>query len=239
MGRPALLDPGAWVEQATVPQIDRVAFDRLNAEYRSLLDQVRRERPAEGTPAEESALRGVSSFGFSMSRALGTAFLEVLRTNINETLTNLVRKEFEVSEPERKLALRHIEHAVHVFGVLMESVGGALAEVPVASVAALLDELNELVRSGEVEMSEADRVVLRLQLDVMVALDVLDAPLDELTFWAYRAITDARRVEAHPNAVPLVGLRGELARIRARRSWMDWDQAEIAKELAPWPQRSQ
>lgn len=239
MGRPALLDPSQWVEQTSLPEVDRDALVRLGTEYRSLLDQVRRERPVEGTTQEEAALRGASSFGFSISRTLGTAFLDILRMHLNETLTDLVRKEFEVSEPERKLALRHIEHAVHVFGVLMESVGAALAEVPLASLATLLDELNDHVRSGEVPMSETDRVVLRFQLDVMVAFDVLDAPLDELTYWAYRAMTGARRVEANPNVVSPAGLRGELARIRARRSWMSWDQEEVAKELAPWPKRSQ
>jgi hypothetical protein len=87
-------------------------------------------------------------------------------------------------------------------------------------------------------MSDTDRIVLRLQLDVMVALEVLDASLDELTFWAFRAITDARRVEASLNALTPTGFRGELARIRARRSWLDWDQAAVAKELATWPNRS-
>jgi hypothetical protein len=239
MGRSVLLDLGAWAEQVTLPPTDRASVDRFSVQLYSLIDDVRRERPVEGTQAEETALRSISSLGFSISRALGTAFLQVLRGNVNEALTDLVRKEFEVSEPERKLALRHIEHAVHTFGVLMESIGGALAQIPPASAAALFDELADLVRSGDVPMSDTDRIVLRFQLDLMVALDVLDASLEELTFWAYRAITGARRVEANPNALNPTGFRGELARIRARRSWMNWDQATIAKELAPWPTRSQ
>ena len=242
MGRPAFLNPRAWVDQAAQAQIDRAFLDQLSAEYNALIERVRRERPAEGTSAEDASLRRIAWLGFSMSAALGSAFLGVLRTNVNGALSDIVRKEFEVSEPERKLALRHIEHAVHTFGVLMESIGGVLGDVPPASVAALFDELADLVKSGDAAMSDTDRVVLRFQLDVMVALDVLDAPdapLDELTFWAYQAITSARRVEANPNALNPTGLRGELARIRARRSWLDWDAATLAKELAPWPTPSQ
>lgn len=238
MGRPLLLDPGASGEPVALLEVDRASLDRLSAQLQSLVDKVRSERPPEGSGAEENALRSVASLGLSISQTLATAFLRVLRGSVNGALADLVRKEFEVSEPERKLALRHIEHAVHTFGVLMESIGGALAQIPPASLAALFDELANLVRSGDAPMSDTDRIVLRLQLDVMVALEVLDASLDELTFWAFRAITDARRVEASLNALTPTGFRGELARIRARRSWLDWDQAAVAKELATWPNRS-
>ncbi|HKY36522.1 MAG TPA: hypothetical protein VJN18_11320 [Polyangiaceae bacterium] len=64
--------------------------------------------------------------------------------------------------------------------------------------------LAELEQNAAAEISignETERIVVRLQLDVLVALDVLDASLDELTFWAFRALTDARRVEAIPASV--------------------------------------
>ena len=154
---------------------------------------------------------------------------------MNELLADLVRKELEAAETERKLALRHVEQAVHTYGVLMESFGAVLRDLPPASISTLFDELADHVKSGDLPLQEADRVVLRFQLDVIVVLDVLDGPLEELTFWAFRAITDGRRVEAIPGAPSPVGLRGELARVRARRSWLAWDEAEIAKELAPWP----
>lgn len=31
------------------------------------------------------------------------------------------------------------------------------------------------------------------------------------------------------------GELGEGVRIRARRAWMNWDEAEVTDELAPWP----
>lgn len=233
MGLPALLAP--WATQPSLPPVDRASLDRLNAEVRSLLDDVRRDRPAEGTLAEATALLRVSAFSLSVLRVLGPAFLQVLRSGVNQLLTDLVRKELDAAEPERKLALRHVEQAVHTYGVLMESFGALLGDLPPASMRPLFDELADQVKSGELPMPEGDRVVLRFQLHVLVVLDVLDASLEDLTFWAFRAITDARRVEAMPIAVTPAGLRGELARIRAGRSWAAWDEAEMAKELAPWP----
>jgi len=233
----ALLIPETWVLPAP-PPIDPAALEHLGAEVRHLLDDVRRDRPAEGTPAETAALVRVSLFGLSSLRLLGPAFVEFVRANLNQALVDLVRKELIAAEPERKLALRHIEQAVHRYGVLMESLGAALGVLPPSAVVTLLDELAEEAKSGDVPISHDERVVLRFQLDVIVALDVLDGPLDELTFWAFRAITDARRVEAMPAPITPSGLRGELARVRARRAWVGWDAAEVAKELAPWPSPS-
>jgi hypothetical protein len=142
--------------------------------------------------------------------------------------------EMDAAEPERKLALRHIEQAVHRYGVLAEGCGAVLGELGASSMAALLRELTEHATSAELSMTGDERVVLRFQLDLMVSLDVLDAPIDELTFWAFRAITDARRVEALPAPTVLAGFRGEAARARTRGAWTLWDDSEIAKELAPW-----
>lgn len=238
MGLPALLSPETWILPESLPPVDPTALAHLGTEVRQLLDDARRDRPAEGTPEEAAALVRVALFGFSSLRLLGPGFIVVQRANLNQALSDLVRKELLTAEPERKLALRHIEQAVHKYGVLVESVWAALSDLPPASVRALFDELSEHVNVGELSKVEVDRVVLRFQLDVMVALDVLDGPLDELTFWAFRAITDARRVEAVPPPVVPSGLRGEVARVRARRAWVGWDAAEVAKELAPWPSPS-
>ena len=146
-------------------------------------------------------------------------------------------QELLAAEAERKLALRHLEQAVHTYGVQVESFGAAVADLPLGSVSALLEEVAEHIKSGELPLSGGDRVVFRFQLDVMVALDVVDGPLEELTFWAFRTITGARRVAAMPQIAP-TGLRGELARLRARRSWAAWDPEEVARELAPWPTSS-
>jgi hypothetical protein len=239
MGLPALLIPASWVPPTLGPAIELAASERL-AELRALLVDVRRDRPEEGTPAEITALVRASILGLSSIQLFGPAFVIGLRANVNAALTDLVRKEASTAQPERKLALRHIEQAVHRYGVLVEALSAALGELPPTSLLMLLNEASEQVKSGEIEIGDDERVIPRFQLSLFVALDVLDAPTEELTFWAFRAINDARRVEAlPPPAIPLGlsrrGSRGELARLRTRRAWLEWDAAEVAKELAPWP----
>jgi hypothetical protein len=219
---------------APLSPVDEAALESVTAGMRAVLDDARRARPAEGSQEETAVLQRFWASSLSFARVLGPAFLVSVRSGVNESLSDLVRKEVATAEAERKLALRHIEQAVHRYGVMMESLGSALAELPAASSGALIEELAEHVPSEALKDAEA-RLTLRFQLDVMVALDVLDAPLDELSFWAFRALTDARRVEAIAGATSPAGLRGELARHRSQRSWVAWDAAEIAKELAPWP----
>jgi hypothetical protein len=234
MGLPALFSPRN-LATSSPPAIDPAALDGLGIDLRLLLDDVRRTRPVEKSPEETAALLRFLAFDLSSLRVLGSSFLPTLRSGINEALTDLVRKELLAADAERKLALRHLEQAVHTYGVLMESFGAALGELPPGSLGTLLEERADQVKSGELSMSDEDRIVLRFQLEVIAALDVLEAPLEELTFWAFRTITDARRVAALPAAVSPTALRGELARVRARRSWTSWDAKEVAKELAPWP----
>jgi hypothetical protein len=233
MGLPALLFAETWVPRTSLRPVNPVVLDHLRAEVRKLLDEVRRDRPGEGSAAETAALVRGSLLGLSSVRLLGPAFVEVLRAGLNQALADLLRKEIAAAETERKLALRHVEQAVHRYGVLMESLGAELGTLPPSSIISLLDELAEQAQAGELPIRDDERIVLRFQLDVLVALDVLDAPLDELAFWAFRAITDSRRVEAMPAPVTS-GLRGELARVRARSAWVGWDAAEVAKELTPW-----
>ncbi len=237
MGLPALFSPESWVLPKSLPPVEPSALTELSATVRGLLDEARKLRPVENSPEEGALLKRVALFGYRCMRLLGPDFLAVQRFNLNEALGDLVRKELAAAEPERKLALRHIEHAVHSYGVLTEAFCAALSGLPPGSFLGLVQGLAQEIEAGTLPVTEGDRMVLRLQLDVMVALDVLDAPLPELTTWAFQAITSARRVEAlSPSASGIQGeLRAELARLRARRSWMSWDAAELAEELAPWP----
>jgi hypothetical protein len=154
---------------------------------------------------------------------------------VNATLKELLQKELSAAETERKFALRQVEQAAHTFGVLIESVSAIFTLLPPSDVHVWLVEAASRARSSEVPLSADDRTVMRFQVDLSVALESLDAPLDDLTYWAFRAATGARRVEAMPSPTMPPGLRGELARLRSQRSWLNWDAAEIQQELAPWP----
>lgn len=236
MGLPALLFPDSHVVQ---PLLSPEATQVLRTQMRSLLDDVRKSCPAEGSEEEMAVLTRLSLFSLSTYRLLESSFFEVLRQNVHRALTELIRQELATADVERRLALRHIEKAVDQYGVLMEAVLGALASVPNSSLGLLMAELAEqLAAVNELPITDAERIILRFQLDVMVALDVLDASLEELTFWAHRAIINTRRVEALPIETLSSQIRGELARVRSRHAWNDWDDEEIVKELAPWPNAS-
>lgn len=238
MGLPALLLPDSTAPAGLVV-VDPQALAKLETEMRLLLDDVRQQPPAESTAAEEAALLRLARLGYTGMRVLGPGFGHILRGNLNRALNDLVKKELAAAEPERKLALRHLQQAVHRYGVLMESLLGILGALDAAEHVTLLAELEQNAVTEISLGNETERMVMRFQLDVLVALDVLDASLDELTFWAFRALTDARRVEAIPAGVSVAGLKGELARARARSAWLNWDAAEVAKELAPWPSSTQ
>lgn len=216
-------------------QIDVAALGDLRAKLQTLLAEMRRERPEAGSDAETEMLLRMSLFGLEAMKLLGPGYVTLLRAGIHATIGELVRRELETAEVERKLALRHLEQAGHTLGVLAESLGSVLASVPAGSLTGFFEEVVALAAAGKISMGERGRIVARFQLDVLVAMDAMDAPLDELTYWAYRAITGAHKVNAMPGPEMLGGLHGELARIRARRAWMNWDEAEVAEELAPWP----
>jgi hypothetical protein len=235
MGLAAFVLPERWVAATPLPGLDPAALGALRAERAALAEQLRRERPAEGTEGEQAVLYRLVRFGLSVRRALGPAFVEVLRSGVDAGLSELLAKELAAAETARKLALRRIEQALHTFGVLVESIGAVFTELPAPSVAPLLDEAARRFEHGEVSLDAEERALLRFELDLLMAFESLDEPLSELTYWAYRVAVSARRVEAMPSPKIPAALRGELARLRARVSWQSWDAEEIQKEFAPWP----
>lgn len=231
MGLPALFFPQTS-SVTSLAAVDRAVLDAVGVDLRSLLDDARRSRPPEHSAEETALVHRYRAWTISLLEALGPSFLQVLRTGVDSTLIDLVRKELSTAEVERKLALRHLEQSVRAYGVFVETVGASFKDLSRAALELVLEELKT-----EPPISEEERIVVRLQINMAVALDVLDGPLDELTFWSFRTLTDARRVAALPMPV-ITGLRGELARVRAKRSWADWDSKEIDAELAPWPTSS-
>lgn len=216
-------------------EVPPAAVLALRTGFRALLDDMRHARPESGSKAEKTLVVRFSLFGLESIRLLGVDYVDLMRLAVDSALGELVRKELETADVERKLALRQLEQATHTLGVVTERFGALLEHLPGESVSALFDEIAAAAAEGDIPMEEHERVVVRFQLDVLVALDAMDAPLEELTYWAYRAVTGARKVESMPASVAVRGLQGELARIRTRRAWRDWDQNDLAEELAPWP----
>lgn len=220
---------------AKAPDVPAQAVVELRSKLRAFLDDVRRERPEPASDLEKTFLVRFSVFGLESIRLLGVSYAELMRSGVDSALRELVRKELEAAEVERKLALRQLEQATHTLAVVTEAMATQLEPLPEASVSDLFDEVVAAAARGDLPMEEHERVVVRFQMDVLVALDAMDAPLDELTYWAFRAVTGSRKVESMPTPILFHGLVGELARVRTRRAWRDWDQNDVAEELAPWP----
>lgn len=228
MGLPARSLPARVALAAPNPE----AAECLRAAWAHVLEYLRATRPGEGSDEEREAIRRFLRCALMTLTLLDGAFSDLLRHNIDDALLELVRQELETSELERKFALRQIEVAAQVAGVLFEQVGSLLSAMPDEG-----DVLRDLLEHAEHldPLSEADLQLARFQLDLLVALESFAAPVDELTYWAKRAVTGARRVQAlHSQASP-AALRGELARLRSRNAWRSWDAEEIEREFAPWP----
>src|SRR5688572_18502904 len=112
--------PAQFVTSTTppLPALDEVTRATFVHRVNELLARVIRERPAEGSEAERLAILDVSAASNILVKALGARFADVLRQNINDAFQSIVRRETETAEPERKLALRHLEQALHIFGVV-------------------------------------------------------------------------------------------------------------------------
>jgi len=227
MGLPARSLPARVALAAPNPE----AAERLRAAWADVLDYLRGARPAEGTSEEREAIRRFLRCALMTLTVIEGSVSELLRHNIDDALLELVRQELETSEIERKFALRQIEVAAQVAGVIFEQVGSLLNAMPDEG-----DVAREVLEHAEhMDLSEADLTLVRFQLDLLVALESFADPVDELTYWAKRAVTGARRVQALHSPMSPAGLRGELARLRARNAWRSWDAEEIEREFAPWP----
>jgi len=236
MGAAAVALPEKLVASASehALSLDPVLVAGFRLEWSELVDHVRQARPAEGSPAEDDALRRMAALAARAMKLFGAGFAAIYRDAINAAIKEILDLELSTSETARKLAIRQIEQAAHRYGVVFESLGAALDELSDDDLAALYDAALAEAEAGQLPLSEHDRVIIRFQLDFAVAVESLAAPLEELTYWAFRAVTGARRVEAL-GAVIATGVRGDVARVRSKRSWLRWDEAELQKELAPWP----
>lgn len=224
MGLPALA-----LTQHPLPNVDPSVAAAFASGYRALLDSVRGARPADGSEEERQALVEATNFG---TWALSVLGLDVLRPGVQGLLLDLIQREAESTKPEAKLALRHVAHAIETYMTVIESFA-PLYELDEHVLHAVREELSA---SRYTSFPEPERTVVRFQLDLWLALDCVqtDASLDEIAYWALRAATGARKVQAHISDIA-DRIRADLARIKAKHAWDDWDAADIAQELRPWP----
>ena len=233
MSLAALVLPERWLPES--PQLAEHELEVLLQEQQSLVQLMSRSRPQEHSEEERQAFQHILRLVLPVDPKL----LEVFRSAVETGLQELLSQEKAAQEAARQLALRHIEQAVNTLSVLVESCGEALSTMPEASWRLAQQHLAEALDAGKLPpMSSEERILLRFEFDLMMAIFSLDGPLSELTYWAHRAVIGSRRVQALSAPRLMTRWRGELARLRAKASWVDWDEEELHKELEPWPDDS-
>jgi hypothetical protein len=200
-----------------------------------LIAEVQRTRPKDDSPEEANALLRLMRLTLPLASEFAVVLFETFRGGIEAGLAELVAKEREGAEPARQVALRHVEHSIHTFGVIIESWAHLMRSMPPATLELIFKQLNLIIEDGHLPMSEDERIVLRFELDLMVALECIYQDLETLSYWALRSVTGSRQIEAMPSPKLPAGLRGELAQARSRLSWQNWDDEEARREFAKWP----
>jgi hypothetical protein len=194
-------------------------------------------RPEDGSENERVLLAHLLGLLAEPARRVRvTPWLDGLQRGLARGLNEVVRNELDSTETERKLVLRHLEKSVDQLVIWLEWWQSVIQDAWPDAHAMRIEEALRDVSLETVTFSTDDRIVLRLLLDVAVALDLLKGPVKDLAWWAHHSLASARRVAAlMARGVPH-GLRGELARLRARHAWDEWTEEDLAKEFHPWSQ---
>ena len=234
----ALVMPERFARLPELPPELASAAAREFAELRQLVSEARQSRPAENSPEEAALLERLLKAALRITVALGQQGLLILRDGVQYAISELLKLEFAATATERKLALRHLQTALNGYGTALEAVASRTStEVSPTDMQAFLAAVRP-EQLAEALTDEAALTFFRWQLELMVALETLEGSVEELAYWAHRAVINSRKTTAWlPTMRPPAGLRGELARQRARHSWDNWDQEEIQRELQPWPNK--
>lgn len=194
-------------------------------------------RQAQPTPDSSSDLVVLRSFVqliLQSAQELGASAPALFGWLADVGFRELANLEAQKSGSGWKLALRNLDKALETIDLFFEFYQLLLEQERVA-----LDDLFLKLDASDLEQalaSQRGRSILRWLLECLTALDVLapDVPLEEFSYWAFRAVAGARKAKAWLLSNPTFGLTGELARLRARHAWDNWDDEEIAEEVRPW-----
>lgn len=212
---------GPWFSvEASSPAEDLLA---------GIVEEARRERPEPGSAKERELLvrLGHAVGGLLTEPVAPETAMRKMEDATEQTLEAVERREIQATDVETKLALRALLRATLVNATSIEM----LRLLPEAMVAAGL----EMEAPNPDDPGAAS--LLRMHLAMACAFSAMDdGEAGELSHWARVADVAARRVAARQGMARLAPPFE--ARLRARGAWGDWDEAEVAAELAKWPEPS-
>jgi hypothetical protein len=220
-----LITTQAYID-AVPPNVAEQLKSRFKPQVDAVVQRFRAQPPEEGTPEELHLLVELMRVFQDFLQQVGPGAMEEATARAQQQgLEGLIRRQLADAPVERRLALRLIERSCEVMTEIVLSIAPL---VPDPTRIQLNDSLSlDLVSSPML-------VLWRFQKDVIVALESLDAPLDELTRLARRC--SERSFEAqHWAARGREELLDAQMRAKSKNAWADWDDDDIRHELAPWP----
>jgi len=226
------LPPDAMAE--LLPEHEAALFlDEFLPRWSRVFGDARKVRDTLPAVDEDKLLAEFAKLLLDMLQGLGTRWAVTTRHVASRGLRELFETEATPAlEPDRRFLLRQLEYALNFYADLQEAAALELERLPADALTQLLSVLSPT----DMMASPSDTLALRWQVDLFLALDSVNSDLEELRFWSDRAVLGARKVRAVTGSSPALAMRADLIRQRAKNVWHDWDDDDVAREVAPWPE---
>lgn len=217
--------------RAEFPELE--AHEELFAELSAFCSNVMQQRLDE-RGKETAALVRLLELQLRLLEALGDRWVSVLQVAPDRQLDSFILAELQSTDTKRQLALRHLQTASQVFGDLVEFIGALFDGLPPEPAIGRIQQLYGATPSVELAEDPDGRSFLGWLLALLVGGHAANNQnIDDVSFWAHRALTASRQVKAllaHEVRV----LRGTRARIESDVARSDWDDEEIEVEKRSW-----
>jgi len=224
---------------STLHELMLEAFPGLNA-HKELIDDIS-VFSAELVPlrledaeAETAALSRFLELQLRLLDVLDDRFVSVLRIARDRQLDSLILGEYGSVQAERKLALRHLQSASEVFGDLVEFLDNMFEALPTEAAFGMIQRIHGSTASNEIVEHPEARLLLQWLIALLVGSEAANTDgVEDVSFWAHRALTASRQVKALLVREARV-LQGTRTRMKANLAWANWDDEKIRAEKESW-----
>ncbi|MGM0578174.1 MAG: hypothetical protein ACQEXJ_20790 [Myxococcota bacterium] len=207
---------------------------RFRVRFEQLVERGAEEPPAEGSPEETRWLLRLARLAHELLEELGVERGRLLTDTFEEMVADFEQREASASAARDRFSWRLLNQALEDYGAVVYLAAEAARDYPREDLVADLDEALALNADRDWVLAEPVAAVLRADSALLMAVVAAGESSDRFHEAARRALRATRRMLAQLQPAPLTGLRGELAARAARHTWNDWDEHDVATELAAW-----
>lgn len=149
------------------------------------------DRPAWGSSGEMACVQALARLCLETLRC-APALLAESFVGLDRVYADLLKSELATADIDRKLALRLLEKAFDLYFESTTHLRLAF-EVEKPTAEAILAAISQVPATGNVNLTTSDILALRLQLDLLTALESRNLDAEEFAWWARRALASARQ----------------------------------------------